>query len=191
MTDLAITTRVFFAIDLPQNTKDAVESIILELKKYYPPKAVRWSKACNLHVTLHFLKEIRSVDRDKLIALAHKAAQHINSFELALGAPELFPLVSRPKIITLPVLLNETLTTLVTAIGEAIVAAGYPIEDHLFRGHVTLGRLNFGLLKRPVILPKIKMPYLKPNRIDEIILSHSELTPQGSQYTQLARFSLS
>ena len=190
MTDSATMMRVFFAIDLPQSTKNAVESIILDLKKYYPPKAVRWSKTDKLHVTLQFLKEIKSVDRDNVVKQVQIAIQKIDPFTLSLGPVQLFPIPNRPKMIALHVNPTPELDALVLAVGQGITTAGYPIEEHTFRGHVTLGRLNFGVLKRPVSLPKLDIALIKPDIIDEIVLTHSEPTPQGSRYTQLAHFTL-
>ncbi len=181
--------RAFFAIDLPESTKKLIADVIAELQKNTKRKAVRWTKAEHLHITLHFLKEIKSEHVSKLIHNVRTELLELAPFYLELGQLELFPTPYHPRIISMNITSQEPLATLAKHIGRGIVATHYPIETRPFRGHLTLGRLNqFG--KYDIPLEIISFPKSEKILITEIILYRSEPTREGSNYIVIERIGL-
>ncbi len=82
--------RAFFAIDLADEIKTAINQFTQDLQQLYLPNAVRWVAPNSLHITLQFLKQISKQDLDRLIALAYPAIQQIQPFEFTVGSLQFF-----------------------------------------------------------------------------------------------------
>lgn len=184
--------RIFFAIDLPTSTKENLGSFISLLKKKSKSNAIRWTKAENLHITLHFLAEVKTEHLPTIIDNVRKELQgtHLNSI-LSIGSLHLFPNPYRPRVIVLDLTPQENLATLSCKIGYGIQSANYEVDSRPFRGHLTLGRikqphgvsLNF-LSEFTDLFATEKIT------VNEVILFRSEPQQHGSKYTALERLPL-
>ncbi|MBA3536944.1 MAG: RNA 2',3'-cyclic phosphodiesterase [Tatlockia sp.] len=181
--------RVFFAISLPEPTKEILQQIQLLLKDKLPAQAVHWTPIPNLHVTLQFIRKINNSDLRKLIATVQKDIQSCPAFELQLGKLEFFPTINHPVVIALEAKPANILTNLATLIAKDIASINYPIEEQSFRGHLTLGRLT-EQKPQPYTLELIKLPEIPLIEIRQISLFESKTGPENQIYTPLANFSL-
>lgn len=177
--------RAFFAIDLPDDTKQSIRIITQDLVKRFANNEVRWVEPSLLHITLQFLEKMDMNTVDSLLQNTQQALNKFKPFELTLGAPELFPTPRHPHIISMPVGPQIKLVEISHAIGSAMAATHYKIEEHPFRGHLTLGRLHI-----PITLPSISFPPLEKITVNEIILYQSKTFSTGSRYTALGKIKL-
>ncbi|MHB1948550.1 MAG: RNA 2',3'-cyclic phosphodiesterase [Gammaproteobacteria bacterium] len=180
--------RAFFAIDLTLEIKQSIGEIIAQLQTTHKHRATRWSKPQNLHITLQFLISVKPEDIDTLLNNVRAEIATFSTFELELGALELFPTKYKPRIISMNISQQEILTELAKQIGKGILATGYEIERRPFRGHLTLARLNN--ISKDFALPEIKLPDLQALVVKEVVLYSSEPSRQGSYYSILGKISL-
>ncbi len=179
------TIRGFFAIQIPA----AMQTILQRAEKTLQQKhRLRWTKPHNLHITLQFLKEIKTMDIENIVANVRKELSKMTSFELELGKLELFPSPVHPRLIALQVGPSETLAQLSHLIGQGILGAHYPIETRPFRGHLTLARFNGANQHFP--LEDLTLPPLQKFPVTEIILFQSLRGEEGSRYIPLAHIHL-
>lgn len=184
--------RIFFAIDLPVSHKKALGSYLGQLKKKSKTSAIRWTRPENLHITLHFLAEVKSEDLATLIAKVREELKEAH-LQVApnIASLQLFPNPYRPRVIVFDILPQDDLQQLVWHIGRGITACHYVTETRPFRAHLTLGRI-----KQPHGLNLQFLNELPPPRLDaiplkEVVLFRSEPQADGSRYTPLETLSLS
>lgn len=183
--------RVFFAIDLPATAKEQVGRFISQIKRRAKPHTIRWSKPDNLHVTLQFLAEVRSTDLSTLLThVRQKLVTDLNEINLSFGAVQLLPSPFRPRVLVLDVAPQPMLKTLSGLVGEGILAAGYPIEERPFRGHLTIGRIKQPHGLDLSFISEFTSPPVDPIVVKDIALFRSEPRPEGSQYMVLERIHL-
>jgi 2'-5' RNA ligase len=180
--------RAFLAIDLPAEIKQSIEIIIQQLQKQYRNHRIRWVKSDNLHLTLQFIKELKTQDIDALVEQIKIRIADVRAFNIQLGAVELFPNPYHPTVISLEVKPTDPLTQLVNMLKESLSAIGYSIERRPFRGHITLGRIVFKAKKH--LPPDIQQPIIPEIPVKEIILFRSELTSLGPHYVVLHHLAL-
>lgn len=182
--------RAFFSVELPSPVKQIIaDPLIVDLQKNLADHAIRWTKMENLHITLQFIKEIDALDVEKLIQNVKIELENAAPFFLNLGELELFPKPSRPRIISIAIGPEDTLTRLSKQVGNGILKTNYPIEMRPFRGHLTLGRIN-EFKPRHLTLENIPLPDFGKIPISDVILFRSEPSESGSHYTELAKFVL-
>lgn len=183
--------RVFFAIDLPVETKEKIGRFIGTLKKKAKSNVIRWSKPENLHVTLQFLPEVRSEHISELVKNVRKEVEGIiKSAHFSLGSLHLFPNPYRPRVIVLDISPQTELANLSDHIGHGIKASQYEVEARPFRAHLTLGRIKQPQAANLNFLAECTLPEIDKIRVDEVILFRSEPQPEGSAYTPLEHIHL-
>lgn len=188
MTVTEFNLRLFFAIDLPDTVKAAVAEIIAPLKKTFSHPDNRWVKPENYHVTLQFLAAVDPLDMLKLIDKTRSTTAAFTPFEMRLGPLGLFPpSATVPKIITLDASPHEELSQLAANIGAGMLEAGYAPDKRLFRGHLTLCRLNMQDRKQPKALPSLTFS-IPPVTVRSVALFRSEKIEGSFEYTVLDRF---
>src|SRR5687768_11544475 len=96
-------TRAFFAIALPDEVKQKLQDLIVQLKKVHPARSIRWAKPHNLHVTLQFIEAVQPDDLKKLIQNVGSEMCSCKAFELEFQEIELFPTPYLPHIISIKV----------------------------------------------------------------------------------------
>ena len=179
--------RTFIALDLTQETKNALKEIQRLLDKQTGQKRVRWVKAPAFHLTLFFLGN--KVVAEKIAAVSHLldiTSQITAPFDLTLGELGCFPHPRRPKILWVGTG-GETspLFDLKKRVDEGLANLGWQPEKRPYTPHLTIGRV-----KAPLGVANHDLPYGQilaraSWRVDQIHLIHSRLTPQGAQYTKI------
>lgn len=180
--------RIFFAIDLPTPTKEAIGRYIGLLKKKSKSNAIRWSRPENLHITLQFLAEVKSEDLPKLLEkVRDKLTVSLKNCPIQFGGLQLFPNPFRPRVIVLEIAPQEELAMLSRLIGEGVTAAAYEIENRPFRAHLTLGRIKQPHGLNLNFISEAELPNIEVVEIAEVVLFRSEPQPEGSQYSVIEK----
>lgn len=184
------TIRAFFAIIPPKSMSDLLSSVLESLRQSSPEHFIRWAHVENLHITLQFLKNIQPEHVIPLIEKVQIELKNTPTFQLEFHGLEWFPAPDHPKILSLAVGPQNSLTPLSATIGHAISALNYPVESRPFRAHMSIGRLLNNSSKQKVLLNQIKLPTIPPITINELYLVESKSSKGESNYSSLAKFNL-
>ena len=179
--------RLFVAVELPAEVRNAIAAGTAALRRELPP--ARWVRPEGIHITLKFLGEhpealVRRLDEAVGPALAGESPVLV-----APGGGGFFPHERRPRVAWVG---GEAagLVSWAEAVDEACTGLGVPRETRPFALHLTLARLE-----RPWPAAAVarfteeaaawKMPAFVAR---EAVLFRSELRPQGAVYTALHRW---
>lgn len=176
------TVRIFFAIALPDEVKQAIIQLTSVLKKQLMPLHLSWIKDNNLHITLRFLGETPQQKIPQLVDAVKTALQNIKPFNIELTAIRPFP-TSRPHLLIRTATLSKELATLFYAIDETCQQQGFSPDRRPFVPHITLARSENQLKITPVQLSKIENNSFAVTAVN---LFESKTMPTGSVYTSLA-----
>jgi RNA 2',3'-cyclic 3'-phosphodiesterase len=183
--------RSFIAIDLPEETRKALEDIQKKLKK--SGAGVRWVKPGSIHLTLKFLGNIHLAQVED-IALA--VAQEVRDQPpITLGAAGLgaFPSRRKPRVIWIGMEGEvQRLSRIQARVENALEPLGFVREKRVFQPHLTIGRVKDRRRLQALIdaMATLDMEPFNSFDADEIILYKSDLRPTGAIYTKLHRMPL-
>ena len=130
--------RLFVAVDMPPEIKDAVARVIEELRPAVP--GARWVPRDNLHLTLAFLGETPLVDEVSLAVTA--AAKRVAPFETGLAGAGTFPSVRRARVVWLGLAGEESFAAAASAVWGELAPLGFEPEKRSFSAHLTVARLR-------------------------------------------------
>jgi 2'-5' RNA ligase len=179
--------RLFIAIEIPENIRDAFASLLNEFRPIAPQ--LKWVRAENLHVTLKFLGE---TEPGKLAALrealgAVRSGQPAHLLFRGLG---FFPNERRARVFWAGAEVSGNLMALAADIDQAAHRLGFPLEERPFTPHLTLARLQ-----PPGLPPKLSQAIREKSAqafgswtAREFHLIESKLKPSGAEYTTLQSF---
>lgn len=175
---MSCTQRLFFTLTLqPQLARNIAH---WRTQTFGELRPARPSPATQLHLTLAFLGDTRPAQCDSLCRIA--ARLHNQPFTLTLDNLGQWP---KAGIIWLgPRNSPRALLSLAAALRAAAVRCGLPQPATPFSPHITL----FRRAHHPLILPS-QTPGWSVS-FSHFSLYSSELTPRGSRYTELQRWSL-
>jgi 2'-5' RNA ligase len=137
--------RLFIAVPLPDDTAEAVRSVVDEVRAEPLPagaRDVRWVRLDGLHLTLRFLGPTPE-DRVEPTATAVRAVAEAAAGPIAmqLGGAGTFPPQGRPRALWLGIVEGAAaLGDLATQLDTALASAGWPSDHRPFRAHLTLAR---------------------------------------------------
>jgi len=183
--------RSFIAIDLPEETRKALEDIQKELKQC--GTGVRWLKPGSIHLTLKFLGNIHLAQvEDIALAVAEEVRDQP---PITLGAAGLgaFPSRRKPRVIWIGMEGEvQRLTRIQARIEDALEPLGFVREKRPFQPHLTIGRVKDRRRLQPLVeaMATLDMEPFNSFDADEIILYKSDLRPTGAIYTKLHRMPL-
>jgi 2'-5' RNA ligase len=184
--------RVFCAVELPEEVRDAAATHAARLRRDFPEARASWARAASLHVTLKFLGE---VERARVAALARASAAAVEGFapfSLSVEEAGTFPPRGAARVLWLGVR-DESggLARLQRRLEEECEASGFPREPRAFKPHLTLARL-----RQPKDAHELSEAHRRETfgphlfNVSELIVMRSELGPGGSRYTPLSRHGL-
>lgn len=183
--------RVFFAIDLPDETKRTLSVYIDSLKRRAKTNKIRWTRPENLHITLQFLPDVRSEDITAIInAVEKKLAGAKHPIAISLRGLHLFPDPHRPRVLVIDLMPQDLLAHWSALIGQGIQQTGYEIESRPFRAHLSIGRIKTVQMSALTFLTDAELPDIGQINVHEVVLFQSEPHPDGSRYIPLTRITL-
>ena len=178
------TQRLFIALTPPAAVRAAVAGLAT------PLAGARWTPPEQMHVTLRFLGEIET---DRLAGMGERLETiRVEPFILPTEGLGSFPPEAPPRVIWIGVGRGHPrLFQLRQKLDDSLLAAGVDVDVRTFHPHITLARCA------GTPLPTVKR-WLReredftaaPFRVDAFDLYSSRLTPAGSEYTLVRRFSL-
>jgi 2'-5' RNA ligase len=178
--------RLFVAVDVPQDLKDAIEADVVERLRGAASGA-RWTRPEGRHLTLKFLGNVEGGRlREVAGVVAHVASRH-HAFEASFDEIGGFPNVRRPRVLWIGIGAGSPeLERIAAGLEAGFVPLGFEQEDRPFRGHLTLARFSRPGAIDPggVAVPNEMFP------VRELVLFESKLHPKGARYVSLERFPL-
>jgi 2'-5' RNA ligase len=193
--------RLFIALDIDDAIRQRIARFVEGLRNFAPE--ARWVSAESLHLTLKFIGEQPDALADRIQqALAAVAA---GSFEVSFRGCGFFPTPKAARVFWIGTDAGPLLAKLASAIDETMPALGIPKETRPFSPHLTLARASGGSgapgwrksdgPNRMFAPLQNKLAVLTPPEFGtmtarEFFLYRSQLSPKGSKYTKLARFTL-
>ncbi len=179
--------RAFIAIDLPDEHKDRLASLRLDIP------GASWTRREGYHLTLRFLGDaVPESDIARLAEALHAIEQP--SFTLTLAGVGRFPPGARPaaRVLWAGIESSSALHSLHQKVQAALVPLGFPPEERAFSPHLTLARLKSSKTQPDVarFLHKYANFRADPFHAERFHLIQSTLTPQGASYETLVSFPL-
>lgn len=186
--------RLFIALTPPAALKGALAGVQEQLRLRLPPRAVKWTAANQMHLTLRFLGDVPEEFLSELAPALAGAAAARPGFELTAEGLGVFPSSRRPRVVWggLGGELSE-LEHLQSAVSAATARWGLPVEEG-FRAHLTLGRVRAlppaKLAQVGQALADFSVGRLGGWAVNSVELFRSELQPEGASHTRLGSFEL-
>ncbi|MCB0256626.1 MAG: RNA 2',3'-cyclic phosphodiesterase [Anaerolineae bacterium] len=188
--------RLFIAIDLTSELRDAISVVQDDLRRLLPPKTVRWTNPEGIHLTLKFLGDTPVERVDAIAQAMAAAAASFTPFEFTVAGFGCFPNVRRANVLWVGVPdVPKPLAGLQRATDLQLTRLGFDKETRPFSPHLTLGRVNKKIssndrARLAGVLGQTKVGTLGIVPVEEVILFQSNLQPGGAVYTALARIPL-
>jgi 2'-5' RNA ligase len=182
--------RSFVAIDLDPEIKNALQDLILKLKK---TKAdIRWVNFQGMHLTLKFLGEVNQDSIPAIEAVLRAASAGRSPFPLILKGTGTFPGGKSPRILWAGFAEEPVLMSLQEAVEAGLEKEGYPREARPFHPHLTLGRVKSqaGVREAVLELEKRRESVFGEMTVRKLTLFESILRPQGAEYRAFREYDL-
>jgi 2'-5' RNA ligase len=179
--------RLFVAVDVPQQIKDAIERDVVDVLRPSVTGA-RWSRPEGRHLTLEFLGETPEEQLDDIRGALGAAATKHAHFDAAFEDVGGFPNLRRPRVLWIGIGEGaEAMQSLAAEVERSLEPLGFEAESRPFTPHFTLARFA-----RPRVIEEIPNAAVPIARfpVGEIVLFQSKLHPKGARYTALERFAL-
>jgi len=182
--------RAFVALPLPPELREALGRLIEQLRAGVPPKAVRWVRPDNLHLTLRFIGNLEVGNVDAVESALHMASHSMRPFRLRLNSLGCFPNWCSPKVLWIGIDgAMQSLHELQAKVHIATVKWG-KLEEREFHPHLTLGRVvtnrKSALGSLVDAVERCSIPAGEPWTVLAVHLMQSVTTLGGAQYTKLA-----
>jgi len=179
--------RLFIALPLPEDTREALDRITGQLRPL--GGKVKWVAAGNIHITVRFLGETDEGRIDDLKQMMNMIASSFTAADTIINRLGGFPNLKRPRVIWAGLAEDETvemLGQLAHQIELAVRTLRFEPEKKGFNPHITLGRVREprGLDE---LLQSIRDYRFEPIslRLDRLVLFKSTLTSRGPVYEPL------
>src|SRR5689334_23696241 len=91
--------RLFIAIELPEDVKQAIETTQQELRASLATKAIRWTRREQFHLTMRFLGSVEASQVDRLNETLQRACSGSGELHLRAARIGVFPGVRRPRVV--------------------------------------------------------------------------------------------
>jgi 2'-5' RNA ligase len=193
--------RLFIALDIDDAIREGIARFVDGVRNFAPD--ARWVKPESLHVTLKFVGE----QADAAVENIKKELATVSAptTEIKFSGYGFFPTTKSARVFWIGMEAGPQLTALAAAIDDRMASLGIAKEDRAFSPHLTLARAAGGsgsprwrkadgpnrafsyLQEKLSALPVPEFGTMTPR---EFFLYQSQLSPKGSTYTKLARFSL-
>lgn len=180
--------RVFVALDIPDEVRDAIRSFVGNLEKSC--RGARWAGVEGIHVTLKFIGEV-SPEKVRRIQAELATVRSAHPVEMSFRDVGFFPNERHPRVFWAGITATPNLAELATEVERRMESLGIPREQRPFRPHLTLARFKSeeGLERLREALGDFKSVEFGSTRTREFHLYQSQLKPRGAEYTRLATFS--
>lgn len=179
-------SRIFVALNIPDDAKEKLFSIIYQL---HPDKSLKWETKEKIHLTLKFVGDIEDelipkIKNDLMFLTEYKTQLlHINGFGF-------FFSYKVPRILWAGLKYSEELKSIAERLEDYFIRYGVEKESRPFKPHLTLMRIKNN--PGESFINKFKNSKFEPISFqsNSISLIKSELKPAGSVYTEINKYKL-
>ena len=191
--------RLFLALDIDEVIRERISRFVDGVRNFAPD--ARWVRQESLHVTLKFIGE----QPDEKVEALQQALTGISAVatEILFRGYGFFPTPKSARVFWIG--MEAELRALAAAIDEKMPALMITQQERVFSPHLTVARSSGAsgtprwgkgdgpnrtfqhLQERLAALPAPEFGTMTPR---EFFLYRSQLSPQGSKYTKLAKFTL-
>jgi len=194
--------RLFIALDIDDAIRGRIARFAEGVCNFAPD--ARWVHPESLHITLKFIGEQPEEAVDKIKQALTEVAG--NPVDIQFRGYGFFPTAKSARVFWIGMEAGPKLAELAAVIDSKMATLGIPKEERAFSPHLTLARAGGGSgsprrrkedrPNRVFHLLQERLAALSPTEFGtmtsrEFILYRSQLSPKGSKYTKLARFTLS
>jgi len=130
--------RLFVAIDIPAEIKDALRCFVDRLR---PTAKIGWSPVENLHITTKFIGEWPETRLDEMKRKL-TSVPVTGAIEITVRGLGWFPNARRPRVFWAGIEGGEPLRVLAHAIEQVAEQLGVPTEERSYSPHLTLARIR-------------------------------------------------
>ncbi|MDH7598071.1 MAG: RNA 2',3'-cyclic phosphodiesterase [Sedimentisphaerales bacterium] len=185
--------RCFIAIDIDPQIRQEIEG----LQRRIATRAglggpdVKWVDKDAMHITLKFLGEVPDSEVMDLCRVAQEVASRHQRFDLVIGSVGHF---GRPATVLWVGTGRgtEQLSALQEDLEDQLEKAGWPREGRRFTAHMTICRIKNPRLGRQLL--EAYKPFMEmeigTTSVDQLVVYHSQLRPEGPLYTPMGRYDL-
>jgi len=181
--------RAFVAVVLDDRVRAAVAAAIERLRPL--GSSVAWVPSRNLHVTLQFLgdqSEERLAEAEAALADAAAGSAPVDVTFHGIGA---FPGLERPRILWVGLAQGALEARRLQArVADALATRGFMKEERPWHPHLTIGRVPDERRWRREVGPPLRRALAQAatttfgtQRVAEVALMRSDLSPAGARYT--------
>lgn len=185
-----MTIRCFISVNLPDDAKAAINSIVTELKK--TGADVKWVNAENIHLTLKFLGDTDEQLIPRISDALCKKLSHYKAFYIKIADAGCFPSEKRPRVVWIGIEDSETLADIQKDVDDVLTDFGFSYEARSFSPHLTIGRVRSP--KKVVELmdrfAEFRGKAFGRVEVNAVHIMRSELKPAGAEYSCLCRIPL-
>ena len=181
--------RVFFAIELSPETKEAVYNYQRGLKKV--DANISWVKPENFHITLAFLGERRGEEVENLLDETKDKPFDMGAFPILISNIGFFPNGKQPRVIWVGLSKgSKEVSVLYNHLKEILRPYDSKIQENI-KPHITLGRIRSKIRAEDIYQVSDSLRLNHQDMVHGFSLLESKLHPEGAVYRQLAFFRLS
>jgi RNA 2',3'-cyclic 3'-phosphodiesterase len=179
--------RLFVALDLPDEVRDAIRELIAKLRPLC--ENARWVRPEGMHVTLKFIGHVPAEKLDPIRA-ALAGVRSSAPVDMTFRGLGFFPSERRPRVLWYGIEASENLATLAADIERRLEPLGIAREKREFTPHLTLARFESprGLDGPIKIVEGLKTLHSLTARETQFHLYESTLKPSGAEYKKLESF---
>lgn len=185
--------RLFVALEIAAETREALASLITALKPQCP--SARWVRPEAMHITVKFIGHTPGENLPEIREILGKPRSP-EPIEMQFRGLGFFPNEKRPRIFWCGVQASPNAAILAAELDAALAPLGVEPETHPFRPHLTLARFKEDRGgKQPEKASRIvKVLSQMPTRdfgslkASEYHLFESTTKPTGAEYTKLSTF---
>jgi len=170
--------RAFLAIELPQEIKDYLQTVIAGMAGRV--RGVRWVREDGLHITLKFLGEIENETALRIRDVISGIRTGHAPFSASLSGIDAFPNRRRARVVVVKLGKGiENIRNIFNDVEEGLLKLDMEPEGREYTPHITLGRVKE---PQPLLEKNVVPLEAKEFALDRVVLFQSTLTREGAQY---------
>ncbi len=177
--------RTFIAIEIPEDIKKKIASIVDMLKDRLPGPS--WVRPATLHVTVRFLGGVEKERIEPIEGILERIGSETRPFKLTITGMGGFPSIRMPRVLWIGIEQSQELTELHRKVEQGLRGLGFEEEERAFRPHLTICRTKDEAQRRRLSreLAHLEPAICETFVADGMILFKSELDPRGAIHTPL------
>jgi 2'-5' RNA ligase len=174
--------RTFIAVRAEAGEK--LKEMAIALRSDLRNDNIKWVDINNMHITLVFLGDTSDDLISHVTTILQERCSGFSAFNFTIKGLGLFRSIHDPRVIWAGIDAPEEFSDLHMTISQGLSAIGIKPDEHRFKPHLTLGRVNrlknIDTLKR--MIEKYENQIFQTVSVSEVVFIESILQPSGPLY---------